>query len=540
MSSSPATIDDLPAEMIHEVFNYLSLKDLTVCSMVNKRWQSIYSDYRVDSLVVTYTNSMSELDFSKWYNSNRRLSDSRQCTHKVFILLVNRQLLMGLKHLTFWYTPPGFDLNVLNKFSQLVHLEIHSPKTEGEAEGKAVTLNLPMLNVLLLWFPDERSSVSVDCPLLKVLAYYERYSVPEEEYRLDVKHPETIWKLETNMFGPKLAPFKKVECLVTETFQVISRNTLLSLPSLRELQFNQPIHDVFLSEYSLLFDSPDRLKELLSEFLDDLQELKGPDFRFTFAGFQMTKWALKQMDFCFQENARSIFNELVYIKNQDLIDPDASLDFITTFNYSRLMQAEREIPSWFFKRFTEIHRVETGSDKVQDPEHFRWFLSSLRTLSNLDLKNSELGHEFYDQLPTIAPQLNYLLTDKYYCRKDEQLNFDFVFKFRSLETLWIMQELPPELVSPLMTWLAERSDYGRLSFFWRWNRVRIVKSEKTFDLTKNWSLESIVKTENPDKIIEHLEKIKFYRSPSKQCLRPCLSRSVRWIRSHLVRNCFRK
>ena len=540
MSSSPATIDDLPAEMIRELFKHLSLKDLTACSIVNKRWHSIYSDFRVDSLVVTY-GSESELDFSKWYNSNRRLRDSRQCPHKMFIRLLNRPLLASLKHLSFcWYIPSEFDLNVLNKFSQLVHLEIHSPDLRGK---KVVNLSLPTLTVLVLLNYNEYCPVSLDCPLLKVLSYYEGYSVPEE-YRLDVKHPETIWKLETNILSFKLTTFNRVECLVTETFRIICRDTLLSLPSLRELQFNQRIDLVLCCDYTILFGSPDRLRELLNEFLDDLQELKGPDFRFIFAGLQMTKWTLEQMDFCVQEPSGypRIFCELAYMKNQDLIDPDVSLDFVTSFDYSRLMQATNgEIPSWFFKRFTEIHRVDTTA-KVQDPEHFRWFLSSLRTLSNLDLKNSELGQEFYDQLPTLAPQLTWLdLNDDENVPNNQlQLNFDFADKLPHLSLLSISQELPPELIARLLTWLAGRLDHRTLYFSWRGNRVRIIKNQKTFELNKNWSRKRVFRTENPDEILIHLEKLKVYRSPSKRGLRPYLSRSVRWVRSHFVRNCFRK
>ena len=54
---------------------------------------------------------------------------------------------------------------------------------------------------------------SIDCPELNVLVYRETTNAS----LLKVKHPETIRKLETSMFGPKLAPFKNVECLVTRS-----------------------------------------------------------------------------------------------------------------------------------------------------------------------------------------------------------------------------------------------------------------------------------------------------------------------------------
>lgn len=40
------------------------------------------------------------------------------------------------------------------------------------------------------------------------------------------------------MFGPKLTPFKSVECLVIREFEMIKKATLLSLPRLGELRYN--------------------------------------------------------------------------------------------------------------------------------------------------------------------------------------------------------------------------------------------------------------------------------------------------------------
>ena len=61
------------------------------------------------------------------------------------------------------------------------------------------------------------------------------YRESQDANLLQVNQPETIRKLETNMVGAKLAPFKNVECLVTRQFEAIRKATLQSLPKLKEL-----------------------------------------------------------------------------------------------------------------------------------------------------------------------------------------------------------------------------------------------------------------------------------------------------------------
>lgn len=45
--AKPTTIEDLPPEMIRELFKRLNPKDLLACSMVHKRLSSLYSGFKV-------------------------------------------------------------------------------------------------------------------------------------------------------------------------------------------------------------------------------------------------------------------------------------------------------------------------------------------------------------------------------------------------------------------------------------------------------------------------------------------------------------
>ena len=549
-STKSATIDDLPAEMIFELFKHLSLKDLTACSMVNRRWHSIHADFRVDSLVVSCKPGY--IYINKWGYPGRKIADDVWCHPELFLHFADKPLLANLKYLSLGGNTPKlfkFDLNELNKFSQLIALEINiyfqvketEDVEEAELVSSEVNLYLPKLKVLA--FHCHRWNLSVDCPVLSSLVYKNE---SEGRFHLVVKQPETIRKLETTLIGANLSPFQGVECLVTENFEEINRYILGVLPNLKELHFKGNILCVLhSSEYLNQVGSVRRLKKMLSEFLDDLQRLRGPDFRFTFAGLQLTEWTLEQIDFGVKNcwGFERVFNEHLYLKNQHLIDPDVSLDFVSSFDYSRLMHfAAEEIPSWFFERFSHISNISI-SDPVRDVDHFGWFLSSLSSLSGLDLYRAWLDQDFYDQLPSLAPQLRCLSLSE--CSRNElRLKFDFVAKLPDLSTLRIGQDLSPESVASLMS-VFSKLEKGYFSFKLRGNQVYISKHQGSnlYELTGNFNRETSFTTESSDEVLDYLNKLPAYRDPDtkksrtrlgSQALSSYLSQSADWLRSFLT------
>ena len=93
--SSSTTIDNLPTEMICELFKHLTPKDLLVCSMVNKRWHSIYADFKVRRLVTTDDL----LDYYlNWCDSNQAVQEEELCHRNLFNFLVDKPLLSNLNH----------------------------------------------------------------------------------------------------------------------------------------------------------------------------------------------------------------------------------------------------------------------------------------------------------------------------------------------------------------------------------------------------------------------------------------------------------
>ena len=404
ITSSTVGIEDLPPEMICTLFEHLiaegSLKDLIACSMVNKRWHSIYAAFKLHRLVLT-TPCVTESDYDpfyelvKWSYSDRRIEEAERCSPAMFIRLAEKPLLSNLRQLALCGDDLDFDLNELNHFQQLVHLEIVT-HLAGE-----VRLNLPRLRVLAFHIYNDLCRLSIDCPLLSTLAYHAK---TEHANLLDVKHPETIRRLETNSFGSELARFKSVECLVTYQCGAISEATLLSLPELRELHHIQDIECLLKYEFDNEVGTIDQVKRKLSKFVNEAKKLRGSVFRFTFSGFQLTNVNVDQIDFGVQVNedetheSEYVCNEYIYMKNYHLIEPGA-LHFIRRVDYTRLLShVTGEFPRCFSQKFTGIEEVEV-TDVVKDPDHLLWFLKSLRFLRELELRNVKLSQEFYDQLP---------------------------------------------------------------------------------------------------------------------------------------------
>ena len=483
--------------MISKLFKHFGLKDLAACSLVNKRWNSIYEAFRLHRLVAF--DNFKSYKLGRWIHPDRRMDDQELCPLKIFDRLVEKPLLSNLKHLALLDHATEFDTNKLNQLGQLVHLEI--------INGMPVNLCLPKLKVLV--FRSARSKpLSIDCPELNVLVYDEG----SNQSLLEIKNPETIKKLVTNMFGPKLARFKGVECLVTREFQEISKATLLSLPRLNELRCNEEIR-WYLNESEGTIDG---MKQALKGFLDDVELLRSADFKFTFAGFQLTKTMLDQIDFGVQDGSEDECDEYIYMKNYQLLSPDCQLDFIHNVDYTLLMlHAPEQIPDdFFFEKFAGLTSIEAS--EVRDENHFLRFIKSQRLLKELHLSVLQLSQTFYDQLPVLAPFLGYLaLEDPDETEGEDtelRLNFDFIGQFKRLAILRIEREVPFRSMISLVKSICK---LGPGSFHFNFNEINFrikVLSDPKWTLTV---LNPSMTFENADEVVSHFEALKSDPSDSE-------------------------
>lgn len=463
MSSSTACIEDLPIEMIIELFRRLPLSNLVFCSMVNKRWHSICTSLKPHRLVATDSDD----NLQKWY-SNQPVKKEELCELSELDYLARKPLLSNLKYLALAGSyNDDFDLdglfNGLSPFSQLVHLEFDIPIEYGDQEIS----NLPALKVLVFHYYNRHSHLSIDCPSLSMLAYREDN---ENEIMLDVKHPETIKKLDIDgTVVRELASFKNIECLITQQFDLISKATLRVLPKLKELHYNASLKN-HLGNFSKA-GTVDRMKRALNEFLVAMSTLKGTDFSFTFAGFRLTKSMLNEIHIGVQLIERDgwkyerVSDEYVYMNNYHLLDPDTTLDFICTIDYTRLIDYSRnDIPPCFSQKFTDITKVMTVGPI--DADHFLRFLKPLRFLRVLKMDRSELDQEFWDQLPATAPRLTKLKVEED-DQEEFRFRFDFVDKLARLSSLSILGRcLSLESLKSLVA-NGSIDDLTKCSFFYR-------------------------------------------------------------------------
>lgn len=473
--------------MIYELFNYLHPTDLTACSMVNKRWHWLYSGFKLPRLVIG--DDPSHFYFPKSGFSSEKIENQEIFYPKTFDHLADQPLLSNLKCLVLCGVSPKFDLGKVNEFKTLVHLIINVLYLPENLK-----LNLPKLEVLIFCQSNGYTSLSVDCPKLNELIYYE----VGEKNLLDLKHPESIKKLNTNL-GSKLTSFKNVECLFTQEFALVSKSTLRSLPRLTELHFEKNLNNFKKFEIGMV-------KQKLKEFMDNLAVLGQPGFKFRFAGFQLNKISVDQLDFGVQEGSDILCleNEYVYTKNRQLIDPDCALSFIRTVNYTRLMNlVTGELPSYFTKQLTCVEEVKLFG-AIQNANHLLSFLKSMRALKNLIINGSQLLQEFFDQLPISAKSLTGLELQR---DNDDKtpINFDFVSKL-SLQWLYVHLCLSLESLDSLI-----RSSRSTRCFFYLRFKEHLFCIRKR-KIPNVWIVENfsrtLFETENADLVVDFFENLK--------------------------------
>ena len=238
-------MNQLQPEMVFKIFKHLNLVDLINCKKVNKYFYFIVSSniIKIRSLIVI-DYRLDEMKGKKWYFTNESINHQDLCNRSHFLTTINQQLLSQLKHLYIDFYLRGFDMNELNNFSQLVHLEIHC-----EIKNDEINLNLPELKILffdpcIVYEEFVRAKISICCPKLEVLCFHDRLQNP-----LVIEHPESIKHLNSTYCNFKLIKFQNLEQIVTTDYRIFNSSFFIFLKKLKEVHFDVACKDMYSIEF---------------------------------------------------------------------------------------------------------------------------------------------------------------------------------------------------------------------------------------------------------------------------------------------------
>lgn len=352
MANSTANFDDLPAEMISEIFHHLNFNDLISCKQVCRRFCEIVGELRIRCLHVRYPEE------AEAYSSEF-------CHPNLFKIQVAQPILSRLRSLTIAHSF-DLDLNILNQFGELVQLRIGYIRHD---QPKLV-LSLPKLRILE-FFEEAGCKVTVDCLNLERLFCFGWYLDSE----FAVKHPETIHTLQTDFHDRSLQPFKNVEYLsCRRNYKIFDESTLLALPKLKEIRYSGHFGEFHQRSYG--GHQWQNVLARLRRFMESKRTLEKFDLRVFFGCVELVNdKPINEYEF---EQYHANAERFYMINYPQLLKTDA-----LEVNYSRLMDilGNDQIPDDYFDKFSHIStvKVDERQGKRIDQEHLLWFLKSLKT-----------------------------------------------------------------------------------------------------------------------------------------------------------------
>ena len=115
------------------------------------------------------------------------------------------------------------------------------------------------------------------------------------------------------------------------------------------------------------------------------------------------------------------------------------IDWVKSCNYSNLISYSNQIANnidGFFKKYNNLNEINV-INKIQDKNHLIKFILKCSNLYHLNLKNSQLTQDFFNELPAISSLLQLSINE------DEkiELNFDFLRRMMNLEYFNCNQEI---------------------------------------------------------------------------------------------------
>ena len=419
----PVQFDELPDVCLRKILGFLNLRDLVKFRAVSRQFKAYAEETPVE---LTVSDRRTSCGFwCEWYDTDRQIELGSSISPNVFdsvrsSLKLDQQL--KFLHVHLQRTPADFDIEILNTFKQLVHLELGLRPRKNQ-----LTLTLPNLKVLNVRFGLDKCSFVLKTPKLEILVCFLITNIRAE-------HPETIKRIECDCLDTNdLAPFENLQVLICHCgFDVLDGIRLSNWSALNELHIrsesleevaeDEPDFDEFRSSLLNLMrnrtkSKREELKLYLEEVLlvNPVEQLAGCfQHPYTIDGFTGKK-----------TSKLTHGKDLWLLKNFRLLHRD-SYPHLTLVRFGELMKLDVELSGDFFDRFPRI-RVLVVSGPV-DRDRFEWFLQHATAVRKLVLNNASLDQTFMDRLPQINDRLTSLTVNESCLIK----NFDFILQLKQL------------------------------------------------------------------------------------------------------------
>lgn len=395
MSTTESIFDNLPLEIYQFIFeNYLDLNDLFRLALVNKRFNFIVKQCRMQELI--FENGFKYR--YNWFGINESIDLKRVIDKsKLFVLLKNRQFnLDSLRRLKIDHLRDSFKIS-LKTISELKRLEVLEIFLDQCKRKDNMELCLPELKVLSFLSNCKYTIVHFDLPKLEILDI-NCHSLKS----ITFSNPFTVRKLKTYDFKIELSLFiniEQFECYSSFQSEVQSIKILHVFPKLKELFFEDSKNLKFLLREKTRLNRTDLNIYYKSVRMNDLSEFK-----------------MNERFYIQYYNELMLFHMLRYSRLSD------NMNWVTEVNYCKQMNFN-SLPKDFFNRFKNIQKIFINHH-VTDANDLIKFIGNCRNLGHLCIQSGRLDQQFYDQIPQITYLFKLEIIE--FGLNNYELNYDFI------------------------------------------------------------------------------------------------------------------
>ena len=423
------------------ILKELKLTDVFQLKKVCKAWKKVIDEEYKPKKLIVFIKQFS-------YNDTWSFSDGEPLDAKCALRIPKLEKFFksefirsffknieSLAILNFPFDNEMLDLEHLNQFTNLVHLEIRSLKLKDQCK-----LSLPNLKTLCVC-KQSYSKVIIDCPKLT------KFRAMFNLNHFKIEHPLSLQYLECAYFSAPIKTFLNLEYLYVEFISHVGRTFLEKMTKLKEIQF-------FDFGTTNVVDSLRKQKKKL-----DRKELA---ICFLGINFDHTpKMELMKFERFHLYDA----NIQLYVANQSRLA--RCVAFIRKVTYNSLTSRSNvAILQDFHLKFPNIGFVQVES-KVESREQFLKFLGNCKQLRILHIKSSHLEASDFSRLPDVAPSIIYLTI-----LDESEIDCSFVLKFRNLIKFQIDQSVPSTVLQ--QSFMLEY--FKTFSFKFQSNTIFIKKS----------------------------------------------------------------